>query len=209
MFSMSLLSRSALHCAIFPNRSESVSLVVATIGEAEEVELSSDPDDSPPGDPFLFFVRSFLILVKSTCGNTYSNSGSSDRPPRLTGSFAFFAAFLAPCGGVGLTLDGSSMISPVLPLGLGGGGCLLGSVGLSDVDDFAEVAGLRGGGVIGLGIRLVGGDGVGEGGRGRAPRDDFGGGDAGFDDAVLARERGTENERDLDTFHSQCELISN
>lgn len=55
------------------------------------------------------------------------------------------------------------MISPVLPLGLGGGGCLLGSVGLSD--GLGLVTLLAGGGVIGLGMRLTGCEG--EGGRGR------------------------------------------
>lgn len=58
----------------------------------------------------------------------------------------------------------TSMTSPVRPRGLGGGGCLLGSVGLSDELGFC---GLRvGGGVIGLGIRR-GGDGEGDGGLGR------------------------------------------
>lgn len=90
--------------------------------------------------------------------------------------------FFGPCGGGGFTLEGKSIISPVLPLGRGGGGCRLGSVGLSDDDDedvvkdLTTAAGLLvGGGVIGLGIRLVveGGDGVGDGGRGRALREDF------------------------------------
>lgn len=120
--------------------------------------------------------------------------------------------FFGPCGGGGFTLEGKSIISPVLPLGRGGGGCRLGSVGLSDEDDDDVVvkdlttaaAGLLvGGGVIGLGIRLVveGGDGVGDGGRGRALlRDDFCGGDIGFEEAVVfVRERGSENERDLKT----------
>lgn len=56
------------------------------------------------------------------------------------------------------------MISPVLPLGLGGGGCLLGSVGLSDGLGLLLTL-LAGGGVMGLGMRLGGGEG--EGGRGR------------------------------------------
>lgn len=83
------------------------------------------------------------------------------------------------------------MISPVRPRGLGGGGCLLGSVGLSETDVFK---GLRaGGGVMGLGMRLADG-GVGEGGRGRARG--FGGKGEVFA-WFLVRERGTENERDL------------
>jgi hypothetical protein len=65
MFSMSRLSLSALHWAIFPNLSDNVNLVVATIGDVEEVSLSSDPEDSP-GDPVLFLVLSFLILVNNT-----------------------------------------------------------------------------------------------------------------------------------------------
>lgn len=56
------------------------------------------------------------------------------------------------------------MISPVLPLGLGGGGCLLGSVGLSDGLGLLLIL-LAGGGVMGLGMRLGGGEG--EGGRAR------------------------------------------
>lgn len=68
MFSMSRLSRSALHCAILPNLSDNVSRVVATMGDVDDVSLSSEPDDSP-GDPVLFFVRSFLILVNSTWKN--------------------------------------------------------------------------------------------------------------------------------------------
>lgn len=56
MFSSSRLSRSALHWAIFPNLSESVNLVVATTGDADDVELSSEPEESPPpGEPFRFF----------------------------------------------------------------------------------------------------------------------------------------------------------
>lgn len=63
-----------------------------------------------------------------------------------------------------------------------------------EADVFETMGLLVGGGVIGLGMRLaVGGEGDGEGGRSR-PRD-FGG-DAGLA-AVLTRERGTENERDL------------
>lgn len=67
IFSISRRSRSALHCAILPKRSDRVSLVVATIGEAEDVELSSEPEESPPGEPGLFLVRSFLIRVRRTC----------------------------------------------------------------------------------------------------------------------------------------------
>lgn len=83
------------------------------------------------------------------------------------------------------------MISPVRPRGLGGGGCLLGSVGLSEELD---LIGLRvGGGVIGLGIlRAVGGDG--EGGRGR-PRALLAG--EGNFALLFVRELGTENDRDL------------
>lgn len=127
----------------------------------------------------------------------------------LTGSLLVFlitALFFDPCGGNGFTPEGKSIISPVLPLGRGGGGCRLGSVGLSDEDvaDVAEVftvgAGLLvGGGVIGLGIRLAedGGLGDGEGGRGRALREGLAGGDTNFEEVVFVRERGTENERDL------------
>lgn len=118
----------------------------------------------------------------------------------LTGSLLVFLIVvlpLDPWGGGGFTPDGSSIISPVLPLGRGGGGCRLGSVGLSedveDVDVFiTPTAALRvGGGVIGRGIRLVGGDGDGDGGRGRAPREDFTGGEMGLV-VALVRDRGTE-----------------
>lgn len=62
---MSRLSRSALHWAILPKRSDSVSRVVATIGDADDAELSSEPDESPPpGEPGRFFVRSFFIRVR-------------------------------------------------------------------------------------------------------------------------------------------------
>ena len=38
------------------------------MGEVDEVELSSDADDSAPGDPGLFFeVHSFLIFLSKTC----------------------------------------------------------------------------------------------------------------------------------------------
>lgn len=67
------------------------------------------------------------------------------------------------------------MTSPVRPLGRGGGGCLLGSVGLSDALAFC---GFRaGGGVIGLGIRREG-EGDGDGGLGRIR--DFNAGDVTF-----------------------------
>lgn len=115
----------------------------------------------------------------------------------------FFTAALPfdPCGGGGFTPDGKSIISPVRPRGRGGGGCRLGSVGLSDdVEDVVlTVVGLLvGGGVIGRGMRRadeVGGDGDGDGGRGRALRD-FRGGEIGFV-VGFVRERGTEKERDL------------
>lgn len=67
IFSISRLSLSTLHWAILPNLSESDNCVVATIGVVSDVELSSDAEDSPPGEPARFFVlRSFLILVNST-----------------------------------------------------------------------------------------------------------------------------------------------
>lgn len=149
---MSLRSRSTLHCAIFPKRSDNVKRVVATIAEVDEVELSSEPELSPPGEPLRFFVRSFLIRVNRT-GWSLSLSD-------------FFAAL----GGGGLT-PVTSMISPHRLRGLTGGGCLLGSVGLSEeVDADGRLLPpppprLVGGGVMGRGIRRVGGDGVGEGGR--------------------------------------------
>jgi hypothetical protein len=171
MFSMSRLSLSALHWAIFPNLSDNVNLVVATIGDVEEVSLSSDPEDSP-GDPVLFLVLSFLILVNNTGSDPFS--------------FIFLTGFSGGFTPV------TSITSPVRPLGLGGGGCLLGSVGLSDELGFWSLR--AGGGVIGLGI-LLGGDGDGDGGLGRTL--DFNVGDVVFV-WVLTRERGTENERDLD-----------
>ncbi|KAJ8929384.1 hypothetical protein NQ314_017934 [Rhamnusium bicolor] len=67
----------------------------------------------------------------------------------------FSAGFLTAA--VGLTGGFTPLtliISPVLPLGLGGGGCLLGSVGLSE--GLGLLGFLAGGGVIGLGIRLGG-----------------------------------------------------
>lgn len=79
------------------------------------------------------------------------------------------------------------MISPVLPLGLGGGGCLLGSVGLSE--GLGLLILLAGGGVIGRGIRLIGGEG--EGGRARVMA--FGGGEITFTGLRVLR-----GEKDLD-----------
>lgn len=157
-----------LHWAILPNLSESVNLVVATIGESEEVELSSLPDDS--GEPGRFLVRSFLIFVRKT--------GS-------VGLSFFLPVFLVIVGGV---MPGTFMISPDVFLGRGGGGCLLGSVGLSNAD---ALGGLRsGGGVMGLGRRR--GIGEGDGGRGR----DLGLGEACCFVCGLFRERETDADRD-------------
>lgn len=71
----------------------------------------------------------------------------------------------------------TSISSPVLPRGLGGGGCLRGSVGLSEAFACCLVCGAAfriGGGVIGGMRRDCGGGDVGEGGRARIR---FGGGD--------------------------------
>lgn len=88
--------------------------------------------------------------------------------------------------------------------GLGGGGCLLGSVGLSE--DELVLVGLRtGGGVAGLaGRRTGGGDGLGDGGRGRERG--LGCGEAIFD-CGFVRDRGTENERDLETIFNGNYII--
>lgn len=85
----------------------------------------------------------------------------------------------------------TSMISPVRPLGLGGGGCLRGSVGLSDV----ACLGIRltGGGVIGRGILGMGGEGDGDGGLPRG-RDFVAGAGDGFETglALTFLDRGSE-----------------
>lgn len=92
------------------------------------------------------------------------------------------------------------MMLPARLRGLGGGGCLLGSVGLSDV---AVLTGRRaGGGVAGRGIRCDGGEGDGDGGRGRT-RALLCDGDAAFP-GTFALLLGTENERDLQ--NNNCEL---
>lgn len=107
----------------------------------------------------------------------------------------------------GFTFPLTLIISPVLARGLGGGGCLLGSVGRSDAGpddatttvDGGSLVVLRdtGGGVMGRGIRRGGGgDGEGDGGRGRIR------GLGGGDDAPPCRDeafllRGNEYERDL------------
>lgn len=127
-----------------------MSLVVATIGDVDELELSSDPLESPAfailfGDLSRFRFFSFLILVNRT-------------------GCSFFV------GGGSLTPE-TSMISPERLRGRGGGGRRLGSVGLSDIEeDDGTVASGRiirredvGGGVIGRARR--GGDGDGDGGR--------------------------------------------
>lgn len=158
-----------------PNLSESVRAVVATMGESEELELSSEAVESAPGDPGrLLFLPSFLMRVSSGGSNVFS------------------LVFLATFGGGGFTPD-TSITSPDRLRGLGGGGCLLGSVGLSDE---LVLTGLRfGGGVVGLGILLVGGDGDGDGGRGLGRG--LGGGEAALVGFVTL-ERGTENDLDLD-----------
>lgn len=163
---MSLRSLSILHCAIFPKRSDKVNRVVATIGDSDEVELSSDPDDS--GEPVRFLVRSFLILVNNT-GSTV---------------LSFFFDFFIIDGGA---IPGTLITLPDGFLGLGGGGCRRGSVGLSETDNFA---GLRiGGGVVGLGTRRGIGDGDGGRRRERTLGECF---------ACVLRGRVCEGERDLD-----------
>lgn len=130
---MSRRSLSALHWAILPNLSDNVSRVVATMGEDDDSSLSSDPDDSPPppeGEPTLFLPLSFLIRVKST----YTKKKLSlllfiNFDFFFTGSPPFSLPFLIGFT-VGLT-PVISMTSPVRQRGLGGGGCLLGSVGRS------------------------------------------------------------------------------
>lgn len=83
--------------------------------------------------------------------------------------------------------------SPVLLRGLGGGGGLRrGSVGLSE--DTGRTGLLLVGGVIGLGTRL-GGEGEGDGGRGRDLC--FNGGDLAFG-AVFGRDLFVEKDLDLD-----------
>lgn len=105
---------------------------------------------------------------------------------KFTGSGPRSLFFLddLPAGSGGLTPE-TSIISPDLFRGLGGGGCLRGSVGLSETDAFGSL--VVGGGVTGLCH--------GEGGRGliRAFACD---GDPVFAE-LLTRLRGTENERDL------------
>lgn len=162
MFSMSLLSLSADHWAIFPNLSDKVIAVVATIGTDEDTPLSSDPEDSAPGEPGRFFlIPSFLIRARSGC---------------CPGPF-------------------SPSLCPGFRKGLGGGGLVLGSVGLS-----LEVGRgilLATGGVMGRGILLGGGEGEGLGGRGREEALGLGGG--GFRTTLDADGRGGgENERDLE-----------
>lgn len=166
---MSLRSLSILHWAILPNRSERVRRVVATIGDKEDVELSSDPEES--GEPGRFFVRSFLILVSKTGSVSFS--------------FLRMVFFIAAGGAMPATF----MTFPDGLRGLGGGGWRRGSVGLSEMGPFTGL--LRGGGVIGLGTRRGIGDG--DGGRGRVRI--FG--EACFTCPVF-RERDTDNERDLD-----------
>lgn len=129
-----------------PNLSDKVKLVVATIGVGNKLcPLSAEPEDSPPGEPgrlpdLSFFIR-FNIIGFTICFSPL-----------------FFTAVGLAGGFTPLTL----IISPVLPLGLGGGGCLLGSVGLSDGFGLGIFLG-TGGGVVGLATRL--GTGEGEGGR--------------------------------------------
>lgn len=93
-----------------------------------------------------------------------------------------------PAGGGGFTPE-TSIISPDLFRGLGGGGCLRGSVGLSETDDFDSLA--VGGGVTGLCH--------GEGGLGRIRVFACDGEPALAE--LLTRLRGTENERDLQYVH--------
>lgn len=78
----------------------------------------------------------------------------------LTGfPFSLLVELFLACFGGGFT-PLTSIISPVFPRGLGGGGCLLGSVGLSE--ETTRGIFLGGGGVVGLGTRLCGtGDGDG------------------------------------------------
>lgn len=106
----------------------------------------------------------------------------------LTGSVPLSFAFLDDLfiGRGGLTPD-TSITSPDLFLGLGGGGCLRGSVGLSDEDDVLAILAV-GGGEAGLC--------QGDGGLGLPRVRD---GDPILPDAFV-RFRGTENERDLHTL---------
>lgn len=64
MFSMS--RRSTLHCAILPNRSESVRRVDATTADGVELELSSEPEDSAGAGDRRRFLRSVLMRVNNT-----------------------------------------------------------------------------------------------------------------------------------------------
>lgn len=77
MFSMSRRSRSADHCAIFPNLSDNVIAVVATMGTEAKLLLSSDPDESAPGDPGRFFrgAPSFFTLASIGCFVTTFSPG--------------------------------------------------------------------------------------------------------------------------------------
>ncbi|KAJ8935892.1 hypothetical protein NQ318_016225 [Aromia moschata] len=110
--------------------------------------------------------------------------------PPFSGCLAAAAAAAeAPPGLMGGLTPLTFMISPVLPLGRGGGGCLRGSVGLSDGLGRLTTF-LAGGGVMGRGMRL-GGDGDG----GLARTDDFGGGGDGL---VGLRERCGEKDLDLE-----------
>lgn len=58
-----------------PNLSDNVIAVVATIGTDVDTPLSSEPDDSAPGDPGRFFLGapSFLILLRRAgCAGPFS-----------------------------------------------------------------------------------------------------------------------------------------
>lgn len=87
-----------------PNLSDRVKLVVATMWVTDPFELSSSDSEDSPGEPGLRVFFSFFTLVSKT-----------GLP------FSLLEEGFLTCLGGGFT-PVTSMTSPVLPRGLGGGG---------------------------------------------------------------------------------------
>lgn len=146
IFSISRLS--TLHCAIFPKRSERVRRVDATTADKEELELSSEPEDSAcVGDGLRFFAGfSVLTFANNTCKekwNDYRNSSCVWRRTfslSLRSFFFLFFSFLVTISAGGGGGDGdSSMTSAARARTRDGGGARRGSLGRGFARRFAFV----------------------------------------------------------------------